>query len=54
MYFFLKKSPIQAFEREDLPFNGRSSFHREDKIQLYKFGYLVSILADFPPKVHLA
>lgn len=47
MYFFLKNSPIQAFEKEDLPFHGRSSFHREDKTQLHKFGYLLSILADF-------
>ena len=51
MYFFLKNPPIQAFEREDLPFNGISLFHHEDKMQLYKFGYLFSILADFFPKL---
>lgn len=53
MYFFLKNSPIQAFEKEDLPFNGRSSFHHEDKIQLHKFGYLSSILAEFFPNLLL-
>lgn len=49
MSFFLKNPPIQTFEKEDLPFNGKSLFHHGGKIQLHKFGYLLLILADFFP-----
>lgn len=51
MQFFLKNSLVQTFEREDLPFNGKSSLHHGDKIQLDKFGYLFSTLADLFPKL---